>query len=230
MKTQATTRGGKGFTLTELLVVICVVALLGAVLLPSLAGSHKSPRIACVNNLKEISLAFKIWEGDNGDKYPMQVSGKNGGAMELALAGDAAGIFRVMSNELFTPKILVCPEDHGRHYATNFTTDFNVQKISYFLGLDAEDEYPQMILSGDDNLDVNGVRIRPGVVNLSTNASVEWTENERHGRPQHWSIHKQHWRLGNIGLVDGSVQQTTVATLTSALMNTGVATNRLVIP
>ena len=160
----------------------------------------------------------------------MQVSVTNDGAMELALAGDAVGIFRVMSNELSTPKILVCPNDTNRFAATNFTTDLNHQTISYFVGLDAEEQYPQVILSGDDNLEVNGVRARPGILNLPPNTSVKWTENERHGLPQHWSIWKQHLRIGNIGFVDGSVQITTVSPLQSALVNTGFATNRLVIP
>jgi prepilin-type N-terminal cleavage/methylation domain-containing protein len=231
MKTQRTTRGSRAFTLTELLVVIFVLTVVAALLLPALAAAkRKSSKIGCVQNLKQTGLSFRIWEGDNGDKYPMKVSVTNGGAMELALAGDVAGIFRSMSNELSTPKILVCPNDTGRHYATNFTTDLNHQTISYFVGLDAEDKYPQMILSGDDNLEVNGVRVRPGILNLSPNTSVEWTENERHGLPQQWSIWNQHLRIGNIGLVDCSVQITTVSLLPSALANTGAATNRLVIP
>jgi len=234
MKLQPTTRGGKGFNRTELLVVIGVVALLVAVaaaLLPALAApKRRVSRINCVNNLKQIFLSFRIWEGDNGDKYPMQVSVINGGAMELAVAGNASAIFRVLSNELSTPRVLVCPEDTSRHYATGFTTDLNNQTISYFVGLDAEDKCPKMILSGDDNLEVNGVRVRPGILNLSTNASVEWTENERHGRPQQWSIRKQHLRIGNVGLVDGSVASTTTLACQSALVNTGFATNRFVIP
>ncbi len=141
-----------------------------------------------------------------------------------------SGIFRVMSNELSTPKFLFCSQDAGRHCATNFTTDLNHQTISYFIALDAEDNYPQMILSGDDNLEVNGIHVPPGISNLSTNAPVEWTENERHGRPQQWSFRKQHFRIGNIGFADGSVQMTTALTLQSALVNTGFATNRLVIP
>ena len=230
MKLQPTTRGGKGFTLTELLVVICIVAVLVALILPMLARPHHHSDSNCTNNLKQIGLAFRIWEGDNGGKYPMQVSVTNGGAMELALAGDVSGIFRVMSNELSTPKVLFCPLDAGRHYATNFTTDLNHQTISYFVALDAEDKYPQMILTGDDNLEVNGVRVRPGVLNLSTNAPVEWTENERHGLPQQWSIRNQHLRIGNIGLADGFVASMTTLGLKSALVNTGTATNRLVIP
>jgi competence protein ComGC len=231
MKTQRTTRGGRGFTLVELTVIICVVAVIVALILPMLAAAKRSSEPNhCENHLKQIGLAFRIWEGDNFDKYPMQVSVTNGGAMELALTGDVAGIFRVMSNELSTPKILVCPQDTNRHYATNFTTDLNHQTISYFIGLDAEDKYPQMILSGDDNLEANGVRVRPGILNLWTNASVEWTENERHGRPQQWSFRNQHLRIGNIGLVDGSVASTTTLTFNSTLANNGTATNRLVIP
>jgi type II secretory pathway pseudopilin PulG len=221
MKTQRTTRGSRAFTLTELLLVICLVAVVAALLLPALAApKRKSSKINCLNNLKQIAICFRIWVGDNGDKYPMQVSVTNGGAMELSVAGNVSAIFRVMSNEVCTPKVLVCPNDIGRHYATNFTTDLNHQTISYFVGLDAEDKYPQMILSGDDNLEVNGVRVQPGILNLTTKASVNWT-TERIGK-----FHGP----GNIGLADGSAEETTDSALKSTFVNTGAATNRLVIP
>ena len=125
-----------------------------------------------------------------------------------------------MSNELATPKVLICPQDTKRLTAANFAVGFNDANISYFVGLDAEDKYPQMIISGDDNLTVNGVRVRPGILNLSTNASVGWTK-ERIGK-----FHGP----GNVGLVDGSVWTTTTLPFQSALVNTGIATNRLVIP
>jgi prepilin-type N-terminal cleavage/methylation domain-containing protein len=178
MNTQRTTSRGRGFTLTELLVVIVVLAIVALVLLPAISsGPHGPMKINCVNNMKQVGLAFRIWEGDNGGKYPMQVSVPNGGAMELAVRGDVSAIFRVMSNELSTTKVLVCPQDRKRTAATDFAGGLSDANISYFVGLDAEDTiFPQMVLSGDDNLDVNGVRVRPGILNLSTNAPVEWTE------------------------------------------------------
>jgi prepilin-type N-terminal cleavage/methylation domain-containing protein len=220
MKTQRTTGGVKGFTLIELLVVICVVAVVIALILPMLAAAKRGggPN-HCVNYLKQIGLSFRIWEGDNGGKYPMQVSVTNGGAMELAVAGNVSAIFRVMSNELSTPKVLVCPQDTKRTAATDFAGGLGGANISYFVGLDAEDKYPQMILSGDDNLEVSGVRVRPGILNLSSNMSLGWTKER---------IGKFHG-LGNIGLADGAVQ-TVNLNLQPLLVNTGTATNHLVIP
>ena len=139
-------------TLFEVLVVVAIVMILVAILLPILGRSHRrypSGRIQCINNLKQVGLAFRIWEGDNGDRYPMAVSITNGGAMEPVAGGNVAAVFQVMSNELSTPKILSCPEDGHRLIATNFTTDLTNRKISYFVGIDAMETNVQMFLSGD---------------------------------------------------------------------------------
>ena len=118
----------KAFTLIELLVVIAIIAILAAMLLPALAAAkRKAQKINCVNNLKQVGLAFRIWEGDNGDKYPMALSSTAGGASEfIGTAGNnghtAAGmqpynvpyLFSTMSNELSTPKVIYCPADSVR--------------------------------------------------------------------------------------------------------------------
>ena len=122
-----------------------------------------------------------------------------------------------------TPKVLYCPDDKRRKAATTFSQGFSDANISYFFGLDAFESYPQMILDGDDNLTVDGVRVKPGILNLWTNAAVAWTK-ERH----HFN--------GNIGLADGSVMQVTIAGLNRAIADStnGVPTNvvppRWVIP
>src|ERR1041385_2986971 len=73
----------RAFTLIELLVVIAIIAILAAMLLPALAkAKQRAQRINCVNNLKQVTLAFKVWSGDNGDRYPMAVSSTQLGAKE----------------------------------------------------------------------------------------------------------------------------------------------------
>src|SRR5258708_7007480 len=111
-----------GLTLLETIVIILTLCLLAALLLPALAASKaKHSRISCVNNLKQLGLDFRIWGGDNSDKYPMQVSAKEGGAMEQVLNGDVSTAFRCMSNEIGSAKILYCIDDSSRIAPTNFT-------------------------------------------------------------------------------------------------------------
>jgi prepilin-type N-terminal cleavage/methylation domain-containing protein/prepilin-type processing-associated H-X9-DG protein len=216
MKTRYTTNRTRGFTWVELLVVIGVVALLAALLLPALAAAkRKAQRIHCVNYLMQTGMSFRIFEGDNFGKYPMQVILTNSETMKLITNGSAYVLWRTMSNELSTPFILHCPADTRRVAATNFATGFSNANISYFFSLDAFESYPQMILDGDDNLIVDGVRVKPGILNLWTN-NIAWTKERHRGN-------------GNIGMADGSVQQTTSAGLNSAVVSStsGVPTNNV---
>jgi hypothetical protein len=199
------------------LVVIVVVIFLIGFLLPALeAAKQKARRIACVNNLKEIGIASRLWEGDNNGKYPMSVSVTNGGAMEVIGAGNAYLLWQTMSNEFHSPKNLHCPADTGRIAATNFTIGFSDANVSYFVNQDAAETYPQMILDGDDNLLVDGKPVQPGILNLRTGSTIAWTKDRHHG-------------VGNIGLADGSAQQVTGDGLNSVvgLYTNGVPTNNV---
>jgi hypothetical protein len=221
MQPRFSKKRNSGMTLFEVGVVIAVLLILALIILPALRDSHgisKAPRITCVNNLKQICLAYRIWEGDNGDKYPMGVSITNGGSMEEVATGNALTTFLVMSNELSTPKILFCPADTTRTMANSFALPIGNSNISYFVGVDVTNDLnPEMILSGDDNLEIGGIPIKSGLLELPTNAPVAWTAG-------------RHKLAGNFGLNDGSVQQATIYTLQQAFQQTGLATNRLAIP
>jgi prepilin-type processing-associated H-X9-DG protein len=217
MKPRVSHQSTTALTLVEVLVVIAVLVVAVALILPVLAiAKRKSSRISCANDLKQVGIAFRLWEGDNNNKYPMAVSVTNGGAMELIATGNVTACFQVMSNEVNTPKILLCPNDASRVWATDFFT-LNNSNISYFVGLDADESKPRTFLSGDDNFAMNGVPVKSGRLDISTNTLLFWTA-------------ARHKFAGNIGLADGSVRQSTTDGLRQALQQTGVATNRLALP
>ena len=219
MKPRLSHKRNAAMTLFEVGITLASVVILAAVLLPFLAASRKKvSKLGCANNLKQICLAYRMWEGDNGDKYPMGISVTNGGSMEMVWTGNVVQTFLVMSNELSTPKILICCDDTNRAYAFNFGGLAN-SNISYFVGVDVtNDTNPQMIISGDCNFEIGGKPVKPGLNSF-------WTYN-----PVAWSPTTRHIKTGYIGLNDCSVQFTTSKSLRNYFQQTGLATNRFAIP
>jgi hypothetical protein len=91
-------------------------------------AKEKALSIACINNLKQFGLAVRVWALDNNDSNPPNVV--------------------CMSNELSTPKILVCPADTNRPVATDFFS-FSMANCTYeFLApSEVTDKEPQRVLS-----------------------------------------------------------------------------------
>ena len=226
MRTQHFTKRDQGLTWIEVLIVVAVLAILTSIWLPRLARSKfRSSRSNCTSNVKQIGIAFRLYANDNDVEYPQSLTNLT----------QAWQYFQQLGNELSSPKVLICPSDGSRpangHYsAADFTSMSNGEpatnnfshpihrdgSLSYFVGLDAKETRPQMILTGDRNLTMKPLP-SGNIWTLGINSTVGWTE-------------KMHDKGGNVGLADGSAEQITNRKLIEKLRNTGDTTNRIVMP
>lgn len=214
-----------GFNLVDLTLLLAAVTVLVV-----FATTYRPPRrhsadISCINNLKQVGLAYRIWSNEHEERFPWQVHVAGGGIVpdrrEIGEAfGEIVNAFRCISNELTVPKVLVCPLDNEREKATTFEPTGEIpfggrppavgtQNLSYFAGWDARETSPQGLLSGDSNLGpglssgvgdagLSGVVRKVGLSNRVGAGIAEQDVTWARGR---------HADKGMLGLADGSARR-----------------------
>jgi prepilin-type N-terminal cleavage/methylation domain-containing protein len=204
------TQRGRAFTLIELLVVIAIIAILAALLLPTLArAKEQARRVQCLSNLRQIVVGFRVFSLDREGYFPWHTSQPDGGTYGTP-AGECWRNYLAVSNELVTPKILRCPSDFGTKttaFSWFATADgfANAARrgnaLSYFVGLDGYELVPVTLMAGDRNIrgattdQCESVCPAPGVAAQDMNKTINnvaWT-NSIHGLQ------------GDLALSDGSV-------------------------
>jgi hypothetical protein len=242
MKTRTPRTGERAITRTEVLVIAVIVVFFFAGFLPWFVtyrskGWKHAARIKCVGNNKQLGLSYRVWANDNDDKYPYwSPTRDDGGARRIANPAfmndsNAWTHFLIMSNEIGSAKVLMCPTDRERHnnmcvdfssnsVPPNFGFDFQKNRgTSYFIGLDADETRPQVILGGDRNIVTNASNLRGSVVSVPSARPTGWTRD-------------LHGFCGNAMTADGSVQQMNNAMLDASVSNAAAAghSNRFLLP
>ena len=171
-----------GFTLIELLIVIAIIAILAAILLPTIERVRaRARRAQCASQLRQIGIALVSFSHDNGGQFPINVPVGSGGSLEFRSSADHVGAgfylssrhFEPLSNYLSNARVLVCPVDRHANPAEFGTLQSN--NISYFVNPSGRSGDSDSIVAGDANLANTTQFLVPAL-----SRGLVWTR-ERHG-------------------------------------------------
>jgi prepilin-type N-terminal cleavage/methylation domain-containing protein/prepilin-type processing-associated H-X9-DG protein len=185
----------RGFTLIELLVVIAIIAILAAILFPVFAKAREKARqTSCLSNVKQITLALKMYSQDYDERNIYERLGMNPAMATpvppvyvLGCDGVSQVLFwsAVLQPYIKNQQIFTCPSDAGRGGCMR--GGWTIPDRSY--GLNRS-------LNGVSDADVQDVVGTMQVMDYSANTAVEWGDAGSYTQDRH----NEGW---NMGFYDG---------------------------
>ena len=138
----------RAFTLIELLVVIAIIAILAALLLPTLSRAKERGRTAaCLSNLHQMGIALQLYVDENHNHLPVMYDFATN-----SVVTNLQTVNLVLTNQLGSQKVLRCPSDNQMIYElTGSSYSWNV----FLNGQDA------------DHLVVMGIAFQPHQIPLA---------------------------------------------------------------
>jgi hypothetical protein len=199
----------RAFTRLELAAVITSLLLLLAIVVPLTASSSfRSNQTGCLNNLRQIGIAFQAWGNDYEDRRPWFVLTNEGGSARHPFRANAFLHYTFLSNHI-SPSILIDPAEMSpaKRVAVNWSASqggflnpgFANNALSYMLSLHTSPAEANNILVGDRHLQFDGaascpVGGRTAVQRLAAGTLFRGWTNGLHGV------------AGNLLLNDGHVE------------------------
>lgn len=208
----------RDFTLIELLVVIAIIAILAALLLPSLGKARdKAHEISCASTIKQIGGFLQMYANSHNDTIMVNAAGKSWYNND-----DIKSMVKVLNNDW--PKNMLCPK---ALYAQ--TEDTGSANIMYSYGMNAEglyDSNPDYSRASGATMPTLRVYYLPKMRNLSAKFlmfdSFDWWistyasnpvngywknyENPVSGRSMETAYRHGATKTANIGFFDGHVE------------------------
>jgi prepilin-type N-terminal cleavage/methylation domain-containing protein len=193
------------FTLTELLLVIAIVAILACLLLPLLSKAKaKAITSQCINNNKEMAVSFAMWGHDHNEgKYPWNDGKGKVGPDPLRTN------WITQQRYLRNCRALTCPADVKRVPIKDWDVmlrEFNFRlNLSYMFCADSLPKKPMFFLTSDNYLSTdypaNNTWALPDNPANGSRHSFSRVECNRRG----WVNNVRHVNLGVSSFADGSV-------------------------